>query len=98
MTGVVDERIDVVDYDSRWPTWFAADSAEVGVALGVRLAAIEHFRDYLRAHASVAARYARAKRAAWDGGARTLLAYSAAKADHVVTLLAAAKAWKGGAR
>jgi len=37
-------------------------------------------------------------RAAWDSGARTLLAYSAAKADHISALLAAAKSWKGGAR
>jgi hypothetical protein len=36
--------------------------------------------------------------ALWALGARTLLAYSSAKADHVATLLAAAKAWKGGAR
>src|SRR5262249_26799165 len=55
-------------------------------------------RDYLRAHAAVAERYARVKRAAWDSGARTLLAYSDAKADHVATLLARAKAWRGGAR
>jgi GrpB-like predicted nucleotidyltransferase (UPF0157 family) len=176
VTGAVDEPIDVVDYDSRWPAWYAADAAEISAALGGRLAGVEHFgstavsglaakpvvdvlvaprtwpladrdrralealgyeylgeagvagreyfrrradhatnvaavepngalwrenlllRDYLRSHASVAERYARAKRAAWDAGARTLLAYSAAKADHVATLLAAAKAWQGGAR
>jgi GrpB-like predicted nucleotidyltransferase (UPF0157 family) len=176
LTLHVDEPIDVVDYDSRWPAWYAADAAELVAALGVRLAAIEHFgstavpelaakpiidvliapltwplteaerralealgyeylgeagvagreyfrrraehatnvaaverdgtlwrenlllRDYLRAHASVAERYARAKRAACEGGATTLLAYSAAKADHVAALLAAAKAWRGGER
>jgi GrpB-like predicted nucleotidyltransferase (UPF0157 family) len=45
------------------------------------------FRDYLRAHPDEAAAYARAKRHAIEGGARTLLAYSAAKAAAVDAIL-----------
>jgi len=45
------------------------------------------FRDYLRARPDEAAAYASAKREAVAGGARTLLAYSAAKAPAVEAIL-----------
>jgi GrpB-like predicted nucleotidyltransferase (UPF0157 family) len=45
------------------------------------------FRDYLRAHPDDAAAYAAAKREAVAGGARTLQAYSAAKAGAIDALL-----------
>ncbi len=45
------------------------------------------FRDYLRAHPDEAAAYASAKREAVASGARTLLAYSAAKAAAVQAIL-----------
>ena len=44
-------------------------------------------RDYLRADADARARYAAAKRAAVAAGARTLLAYSDAKADSIACLV-----------
>ncbi len=50
------------------------------------------FRDYLRAHPDEAAAYANAKREAVAGGAKTLLAYSAAKAGVLETILAKALA------
>ena len=53
-------------------------------------------RDYLRAHPMIAAAYARAKKQAWSGGARTLLAYSAAKAGEITTLLENARRWSCG--
>ena len=49
-------------------------------------------RDYLRAHPDEAAAYAAAKRAAIAGGATTLLAYSAAKANVLATLVEKARA------
>jgi GrpB-like predicted nucleotidyltransferase (UPF0157 family) len=49
------------------------------------------FRDYLRAHPDEAAAYAAAKREAFAGGARTLLAYSAAKAAAVDAILQKAR-------
>ena len=54
------------------------------------------FRDFLRAHADVAAEYARLKGETWRNGARTLLAYSERKAPHVAALLEAAKLWRAG--
>lgn len=51
-------------------------------------------RDYLRAHDDEAAEYARAKKEAWQNGARTLLAYSAGKAHIVTSLLNAAQMWR----
>jgi len=50
------------------------------------------FRDYLRAHPDEAAAYASAKREAVAGGARTLLAYSAAKAPAVEAILKKSRA------
>lgn len=47
-------------------------------------------REYLRAHPDEAAIYAAAKRAAFAGGARTLLAYSEKKAPLLAALLARA--------
>jgi GrpB-like predicted nucleotidyltransferase (UPF0157 family) len=47
-------------------------------------------RDYLRSDADARSRYAAAKRAAVASGARTLLAYSDAKADEVARLVKAA--------
>ena len=49
-------------------------------------------RDYLRAHPDEAAAYAAAKRAAIAGGATTLLAYSAAKANVLAALVEKARA------
>jgi GrpB-like predicted nucleotidyltransferase (UPF0157 family) len=49
-------------------------------------------RDYLRANPEEAAAYAAAKRAAYDGGARTLLAYSQMKAPLIGELVAKARA------
>jgi GrpB-like predicted nucleotidyltransferase (UPF0157 family) len=45
------------------------------------------FRDYLRSDADARSRYAAAKRAAFASGARSLLAYSDAKADEVARLV-----------
>ena len=53
-------------------------------------------RDYLRVHPTVAAAYPRAKKQAWLGGARTLLAYSEAKSGEMTTLLASARRWSAG--
>ncbi len=50
------------------------------------------FRDHLRAHPDEAEAYAKAKREAVAGGARTLLAYSAAKDATLETILAKALA------
>jgi len=52
-------------------------------------------RDYLRAHPEDAAAYTAAKRAAIAGGATTLVAYSAAKANVLATLVEKARAWRG---
>jgi GrpB-like predicted nucleotidyltransferase (UPF0157 family) len=52
-------------------------------------------RDYLRARPDAAARYAEAKRQAWQQGARTLLSYSSSKSSHVASLLADARQWRG---
>jgi len=49
------------------------------------------FRDHLRAHPDEAAAYASAKREAVAGGARTLLAYSAATAPVVEAILKKAR-------
>lgn len=51
-------------------------------------------RDYLRTHPMIAAGYSRAKKEAWLNGARTLLAYSDAKAAEVTALLERARRWK----
>jgi GrpB-like predicted nucleotidyltransferase (UPF0157 family) len=50
-------------------------------------------RDYLREHPPAREAYARCKRAAYENGARTLLAYSGEKAKDVAALLEAARAW-----
>jgi GrpB-like predicted nucleotidyltransferase (UPF0157 family) len=50
-------------------------------------------RDYLRAHRAVAAAYSQSKRAAWSSGARSLLAYSAAKAATMEEMLESAREW-----
>lgn len=39
----VDEKVEVLPYDVRWPTWFAEDAGELGRALGGNVRAIEHF-------------------------------------------------------
>lgn len=52
-------------------------------------------RDYLRGHPAVALAYGRRKSDVWNAGARTLLAYSAAKAGEVAALLDAARKWRG---
>jgi GrpB-like predicted nucleotidyltransferase (UPF0157 family) len=50
-------------------------------------------RDYLRAHPAAAAAYSQSKRAAWSSGARSLLAYSAAKAATMDEMLESAREW-----
>lgn len=52
------------------------------------------FRDYLRAQPAAAAVYSHAKREAWSGGARSLLAYSAAKAVTMAELMKRAREWR----
>ena len=42
MSHALDETIAVVDYDPRWPSWFADDAGELARALGVRLLEAEH--------------------------------------------------------
>ena len=51
-------------------------------------------RDYLRAHPGVARRYGLTKLRAWHEGARTLLAYSESKREHVLELLDSARRWR----
>jgi GrpB-like predicted nucleotidyltransferase (UPF0157 family) len=53
-------------------------------------------RDYLRCHPGAALAYAGAKERAWAAGARTLLAYSAAKGAHMTALVGAARKWAEG--
>lgn len=53
-------------------------------------------RDYLRAHPTVAEGYSRVKKQAWLAGARTLLAYSEAKAGEMTALLERARQWSAG--
>ena len=43
MTNEIDEPIKVVDYDPRWPDWYAADAEELSRALGTRLREVQHF-------------------------------------------------------
>jgi GrpB-like predicted nucleotidyltransferase (UPF0157 family) len=43
MSVNIDEPIEIVAYDARWPGWYAEDAAEVQRVLGGRLLAIEHF-------------------------------------------------------
>jgi len=170
----LDEAIEVVDYDPRWPHRYRLDARELEVALRSRIGSLEHFgstsvplmsakpiidillapvrwpmvdgdryaleslgyeylgeagvagrehfrrrgthatnvavvewkgqlwrdnlmlRDYLRANPSIAAGYSRAKKEAWSGGARTLLAYSAAKAAKMTALVESARQWSAG--
>ncbi|HWA71045.1 MAG TPA: HAD-IA family hydrolase [Polyangiaceae bacterium] len=39
----VDESVEVVEYDARWPSWYQADATQLAQALGARLRAAEHF-------------------------------------------------------
>jgi len=43
MAHEIDEPIRVVDYDRRWPDWYAADAAELSRALDSRLREVQHF-------------------------------------------------------
>jgi GrpB-like predicted nucleotidyltransferase (UPF0157 family) len=43
MPADIDEPIEIVSYDERWPDWYADDAAEVRRVIGGRLLAIEHF-------------------------------------------------------
>jgi len=43
MSAVVDEPVEVVEYDPRWPAWFRADEAQITHVLGSRLRGLEHF-------------------------------------------------------
>ena len=42
MAAEIDEPITVVDYDPRWPAWYAADAEELARALGARLRDVQH--------------------------------------------------------
>ena len=55
-------------------------------------------RDFLRADPLAAAAYSQSKREAWSGGARSLLAYSAAKAATLAELLKRAREWGAAIR
>ncbi len=39
----LDEAIEVVDYDPRWPERYRAAATELEIALGARAAGLEHF-------------------------------------------------------
>ena len=39
----LDEAVEVVDYDSRWPERYRSDAAELEIALGARVGGVEHF-------------------------------------------------------
>jgi GrpB-like predicted nucleotidyltransferase (UPF0157 family) len=43
MTHEIDEPISVVEYDPRWPRWYAEDAEELSRALGTRLREVQHF-------------------------------------------------------
>ena len=43
MANEIDEPIKVVDYDPRWPDWYAADAEELSRALGTRRREVQHF-------------------------------------------------------
>jgi GrpB-like predicted nucleotidyltransferase (UPF0157 family) len=43
MATEIDEPVHVVDYDPRWPAWYAADAEELAGALGRRLRDVQHF-------------------------------------------------------
>jgi GrpB-like predicted nucleotidyltransferase (UPF0157 family) len=170
----LDEAIEVVDYDPRWPERYRGDATDLEIALGERVGGLEHFgstsvpgmsakpvidvlvglvrwpmldrdrealeslryeylgeagvagreyfrrreahatnvavvewkgqlwsdnlmlREYLRGNPTIAATYSRAKREAWCGGARTLLAYSTAKAAKMTELVERARQWSAG--
>ena len=39
----IDEAVEVVEYDPRWPEWYMADAAELREALDQRLVEVDHF-------------------------------------------------------
>ena len=43
MTHGIDEPISVVEYDPRWPGWYAEDAEELSRGLGPRLRDVQHF-------------------------------------------------------
>jgi len=43
MANEIDEPITVIDYDRRWPDWYAADVEELSRALDARLREVQHF-------------------------------------------------------
>jgi GrpB-like predicted nucleotidyltransferase (UPF0157 family) len=43
MTPEINEPVHVIDYDARWPAWFAEDVTELSQALGCRLHEAQHF-------------------------------------------------------
>jgi len=43
MTNEIDEPIKVVEYDPRWPGWYAEDAEELSRTLGTRLREVQHF-------------------------------------------------------
>jgi GrpB-like predicted nucleotidyltransferase (UPF0157 family)/GNAT superfamily N-acetyltransferase len=173
--GEIDEPVEILDYDERWPSWYLFDAQELRREFGERLHDLQHFgstsvphlsakpiidilvapeswplgaseralfeklgyeylgeagvagreylrrrtnhatnlavvqkagalwddnivvRDYLLAHADIAASYVDLKRAIWTQGARSLLEYSHAKHDFVNELLIRARRWRDGA-
>lgn len=43
MRHEIDEPIEVVAYDARWPAWFIEDAAEVRQCLGSSIDSVDHF-------------------------------------------------------
>lgn len=43
MSGEIDEPIEILDYDTRWPSWYLLDAQELRQALGSRLHEAQHF-------------------------------------------------------
>jgi GrpB-like predicted nucleotidyltransferase (UPF0157 family) len=43
MSGVIDEPIEIREYDTRWPSWYLLDAQELRQELGDRLHDLQHF-------------------------------------------------------
>jgi GrpB-like predicted nucleotidyltransferase (UPF0157 family) len=43
MTSEIDEPVRLVEYDPRWPGWYAQDATELSRAVGTRLRDVQHF-------------------------------------------------------
>jgi GrpB-like predicted nucleotidyltransferase (UPF0157 family) len=43
MSAAIDEPVEIVDYDARWPSWYSLDAQELRQALGEHLHELQHF-------------------------------------------------------